>query len=220
MKVKWGAHTDGAGNEIHDEHGELTNAGRAWILARYEADWSHICPPRFAGACVDQLDPTARDRIATWTDTPGANLLILGPVGTGKTHAALAAGRERFLDDVTVEFVPVVDLLDRLRPDGRPCPHLRRTSWGVDEPLSWVEHFCNVELLILDDLGGEKASEWTAERLYLIVNDRWLNHRPTVATSNLGPDDLREAIGHRTYDRLRDGAVALQLGGESRRRPL
>lgn len=215
--MKWGAHTDADGNEIWTEDRELTAAGHAWLLAKYEEEWARYCPPRFRSARVDQLDPPARERIETWAATPGANLLLLGPVGTGKTHAALAAGRDRFFDDVRVEFIPVVDLLDRLRPDGRPCPHSRFTG-TVHESQTWTEYFCTVELLILDDLGGEKPSDWTAERLYLIVNDRWLNQRPTIATSNLAPADLKDAIGHRTYDRLRDGAIAVQLGGESRRR--
>lgn len=192
--------------------GRLTPAGIAWVTAREEERWlKGICPPRFREARIDTLTAEAREAVQRWSEGSG-NLLIIGPVGTGKTHTALAAARERYLaGQQGIRFAPVVELLDNLRPDARP----------VDEytpATQWMKVYAEAELLILDDIGGEKPSDWTAERLYLLVNDRWLNMRPTIATTNLAPADLKEAIGERTYDRLRDGAVAVQLGGESKRR--
>jgi DNA replication protein DnaC len=76
----------------------------------------------------------------------------------------------------------------------------------------------SVELLLIDDLGTERANEWTGERLYAVVNRRWLADLPTIATSNLEPEQLEEALGERTYSRLVGGALVLRIAGQDRRR--
>jgi len=169
-----------------------------------------LCPPRFRTARLDDLDLPVRHATGKWladldAGTAG-NLLILGPVGTGKTHAAIAAGRaavERAPGARRVLFRPVGDLLATLRPDG-----------GRDPAF-----YTSVDVLILDDLGAERLTDWGAEQLYLVANGRWLGCRPTVVTSNLAAGQLADALGERTWDRLRDGARALALSGGSRRRP-
>lgn len=169
--------------------------------------WEEVCPARFRGAALDGVDNVAvRGDLATWAAEAAAggaaNLVLVGPTGRGKTHAALAACREPFMAGRSVLFAPVVELLDALRPEG-----------GMS-----TEPYCEADVLVLDDLGGERATGWTAERLYLIVNRRWMERRPTVVTTNLEPAELTEAVGERTYDRLRDGAVMLRVGGERSRR--
>lgn len=72
--------------------------------------------------------------------------------------------------------------------------------------------------MVLDDLGGEHTSDWTIERLYLIINRRWLQQRPVIATANLTPDTLEAAIGPRIMSRLTHDAVRLRIGGADRRR--
>ncbi len=101
-------------------------------------------------------------------------------------------------------FWPVVELLDELRPGGNPA--------ALQEAL-------DTEILVLDDLGADRATDWTTERLYRIINRRWMEQRPIVATTNLETKDLRESLGERCYSRLvGDGAVCVRLGGEDRRR--
>lgn len=174
-----------------------------------ESDWQRIAPHRFRHARVDQLDGATGQAVAQWRRQPGRNLLLLGAVGVGKTHAALACARLAVEARMAVRFWPVVELLDALRP-GRP---------NADDTL---DRAARVPLLILDDLGGERPTDWTGERLYLLVNRRWLEQRPIIATSNLaaenGAGPLVDTIGLRTYDRLTDGAVTLRMGGRSRRR--
>ena len=205
--------------EFDEDHlnATWTEAGYRYAERRASEDWKNVAPPRFHGAMLDSLAPEQRQVVDEFlAAAPTPNLMLIGPVGSGKTHTALAAARELFVkQSLEVEFAPVVRLLDNMRPDAR-----NRGASEWEHGLPWIEFYSSVDVLVLDDLGGEKPSEWTAERLYLIVNERWLNQRPTVATTNLAPDDLKEAIGHRTYDRLRDGALALQLGGESWRKPL
>jgi hypothetical protein len=72
-------------------------------------------------------------------------------------------------------------------------------------------------VLLIDDLGIEKQSDWTEETLFGIIDARWRNCRPTIVTTNLTPLELRNTVGSRVYDRLKDGATALTIPGQSRR---
>jgi DNA replication protein DnaC len=130
--------------------------------------------------------------------------VLLGPVGVGKSHAAVAATRGLHHDGHEVQFLPVVELLDLLRPGG---------------PERALYDLANLDVLIVDDLGSERGTDWTAERLYALVNRRWLEETPTVFTSNLSPPDLQDALGERTFSRIvGNDAVTLTLSGRDRRR--
>ena len=169
------------------------------------ARWATMVPSRFAWAELPQLDDKVRPVIADWAANPaGRNLVLLGPVGTGKTHAALAAARERALAGDVVRFYPVVELLDHLRPSG---------------PEGTYGHLADLDLLVVDDLGTERATDWTDERLGALINRRWMEERPTIVTTNLEGPALLAALGERAYSRLTgSGTVALRLTGQDRRR--
>lgn len=185
-----------------------------------EQRWRDVCPQRFHGATLEWVErehgrPVV-DVLDRWRNSaPRPNLVLLGPVGTGKTSAALSVCRADWYDrGLSCEFWPIVELLDGLRPDG-----------GTE-----VADLTDVPRLIIDDLGAEKSTEWTTERLYAVVNRRWLEERPTVVTSNLPAtrasapaeyegDTLEDVIDSRLFSRLiGDGATVVQLTGRDRRR--
>lgn len=179
-------------------------------LARMRAmRWSMVCPQRFHSADLADFQGQLHDDLVAWAQlSPRPNLVLLGPVGVGKTHAAFAAVKADWLDrGLGVLFHPVVELLDSLRPGGP------EHAW--DELVS-------IERLLVDDLGTEKATDWTAERFGAMVNRRWLEERPVIATSNLEPGpggELETALGERTYSRLvGSDAVVLRMTGKDRRR--
>jgi DNA replication protein DnaC len=159
--------------------------------------------PRRYRAAVPRL-PETDDWLAGAAD--GAGMLLAGPTGTGKTHEAYGAVRAWAAAVVArtgvVIFGNVADLLDRARPDG---------------DLS-VPTIADADLLLLDDLGAFKASEWTAEALYRIVDRRWADCLPTLVTTNMPPDALREWVGDRLASRLAATLTVVPLTGKDLRR--
>lgn len=180
------------------------------VEERRARTWEANVPSRFHAAQLADLADTqpaeVTERLTDWAERPAArNLVLLGAVGVGKTHAAVAACRAaHFARGYDVAFLPVVELLDMLRPGG---------------PEHALPDLVGVDLLIVDDLGMERPTEWTAERMYALLNRRWLEQRPTVATTNLGPPELQAALGERLFSRVvGSDAVVLGLGGDDRRR--
>ena len=74
------------------------------------------------------------------------------------------------------------------------------------------------KLTVLDDLGAEKKSNWTLEKVYELIDARYRARRPTIVTSNLTPEELEEQIGPRAYDRLLEMCLPVVNRGTSYRR--
>lgn len=109
------------------------------------------------------------------------DLFLTGPAGTGKTHlaGALASAWLWKLGPREVEFHKVTRLLRWF--------HLRKPT----EYEAEVERLARLKVLVLDDLGVEKASEYNLGTLYDIIDARWMGRRRgLVVTSNLSPEDL------------------------------
>jgi DNA replication protein DnaC len=135
-------------------------------------------------------------------------LTLLGPVGTGKTHTALAVGWSWIGCGKGVLYYQVEDLLDALRSG--------YSTWqrGDPEGYSMILHFAqNVGLLILDDLGAQDEKVWATTKLDQIINSRYINGKPLLVTTNMGLDKLPERIA----DRLSEGML-VHLTGESYRK--
>ena len=167
------------------------------------AAWPNHVGRRFADARIDQLQGTLAQVASGWDGT--SNVLLLGNVGVGKTHAAAAmAYRSHVEHGRTLIFRSAPLLLDGMRP-------------GRDGSEQSRDRAIRVDLLVIDDLGSEKTSDWTGEQLGIVVDERYRDCRPTIVTSNLGPDRLRESIGERAWSRLYEGAVRHTIGGDDRR---
>ena len=175
-------------------------------------------PPRFRAPIEI---PAA---VTTWAERgdKAQGLYLAGQVGTGKTHAAWSAlqvwcmtTRTRPTSGPEVDwagryaapviFTRMTDLLDDLRPG--------------DDSRNRIRDCQQARLLVIDDVGAEKASEWTQERFYSIIDHRYANCLPLVVTSNIPPKDLAEQTGERSASRLAEMCEIVPMTGGDRRRP-
>ena len=118
-------------------------------------------------------------------------LFLQGGYGAGKTHLAAAIANFAVGMGVPTLFLTVPDLLDTLR-----------FSYAGDEN-TFEERFNdirNAKLLVLDDFGTQNATGWAQEKLFQIVNYRYINKLPTVITSNLALDEIEPRIRSRISD--------------------
>ena len=141
-------------------------------------------------------------------------LLLLGPPGVGKTHLAVAILRQVITTrGARGIFYDTRDLLRVIRSTYDQANQVAE----VDVLRPVIE----ADMLVLDDLGAEKTSEWVEETLNLIVNARYSARRTTVFTSNYeekgddtsDPDSLLCRIGYRMRSRLHEMCELLDLDG-------
>jgi DNA replication protein DnaC len=118
-------------------------------------------------------------------------LFLQGGPGSGKTHLAAAAANQAVSLGVPTLFLTVPDLLDTLRAayDSQDTTFERR-----------FEQVRTAQLLVLDDFGTQNASGWAQEKIFQIMNYRYINKLPTIITSNLLLDDIEERIRSRLAD--------------------
>lgn len=188
------------------QHARVTDDADDWDRVQGERNWKQRIPLRFHNATMQDVQEPARSMLEQWASQapgPTTNVVVVGPVGVGKTHAAVAALRICHEHGLLVAFAPIVEVLDALRPGG---------------PSDATDKLMHARVLLLDDLGAEKPTEWTAERLYAIVNRRWLNKLPTIVTTNVPAHELEHTVDIRLYSRLVHEAVAIHVGGNDRRR--
>ena len=192
------------GRDIPDHWPSPDEAAEEKLLEN-QKDWEGRIPSRLSRWTPDDLDGPALEAFHEWRECGGKrNVIIMGPVGTGKSVAGHAFLRHVHACGVwRCKAISTVRLMDMLRPSDEQVP---------------LDRVASMDVLMLDDLGSEKPSEWVEERLFMLMDDRWQWERPTIATTNLTPKRLREVLGDRTYSRLQDDAIALTLAGSDRRR--
>jgi DNA replication protein DnaC len=111
----------------------------------------------------------------------GRGLWFDGPVGTGKTSLAILVAKAARDAGHSYAVYPVPRLLAEIK-----------RTYDRDSTEGYMQVFrrlCSVDLLVLDDLGAEKQTEWVLEQLYSIVNERWQDERAIVVTTNVPDGD-------------------------------
>ncbi|MFD5031676.1 ATP-binding protein [Streptomyces sp. NPDC058405] len=144
----------------------------------------------------------------TATLAHGRSLLLLGPTGVGKTHQAYGALRDLAVTGVALNWLATssADMYAALRPRS-----------GVDSETEF-RRYAHARLLLIDDLGAAKASEWTEEINFRLVNNRYENQLPTLFTSNVLPGELTNRVGDRVASRLIEMCDRVVITGNDRRR--
>lgn len=137
----------------------------------------------------------------SYAENPRGWMVFMGTYGCGKTHLAAAIANYRAGMEQAPLFVVAPDLLDHLR-----------STFGPNSTVSYDELFEEVRsapLLILDDLGTQNATPWAREKLYQILNHRYVANMPTVITTSDKIEDVDPRIRSRMLDSRRCSIFAI-----------
>lgn len=184
-----------------------------WLRAQVEVKRSNVRalyerhrPDRYANASYGTLtgeqDPGGK--VARWLDSGPRALILAGRSRVGKTQAAYAIGNEANQAGLWVYGRTAADLSAALKPDG--------DQYAYDRAVG-------CDLLLVDDLGRERTTEWWTEQFHRIIDDRCGNKRRLIVTLNAPPDpekafqELAERYGHPVAERLIDGGAILAIDG-------
>jgi len=135
-------------------------------------------------------------------------LLLYGSYGCGKTHLAAAIANFAVEMGIPTLFITVPDLLDTLR-------------FSYDDPdATFEQRFDEIRtapLLVMDDFGTQNATEWAQEKLFQILNYRYINKLPLVVTTNLLLEEMEPRIRSRLDDP--DLVTRVNIKAQDYRRP-
>lgn len=112
----------------------------------------------------------------------GTGLIFIGKYGTGKTHLAFSIANQLLNKGIPVVFETLINLMEKLK-----------LGYEKDAEMGYYEIiklYCECDLLIIDDLGKEKLSEWVLEKLFQIVNTRYENMLPIIITTNYSENEI------------------------------
>ena len=138
-------------------------------------------------------------------------LLLMGPPGNGKTSLAVAIARRYAIDTegrAFIKFAHINDLLDKVK-----------ATWDEDqESMTIVDLVRGCDLLILDDLGQQRVTEWSSGQIRELLQYLWAEDRQVIITTNLDLAELSDALGaDSSISRLIGHCVVAQLAGSDRR---
>ncbi len=128
-------------------------------------------------------------------------LLLFGSVGTGKTFAAACIANALLEKNYSVVMVSLVTLID-----------------SADDIIRRMD---DIDLLILDDLGAERSTDYGFERIYAVADARYRSGKPVIYTSNLPLDTFKHSPDvrcARIYDRILERCYPVEFRGVSRRK--
>ncbi len=155
--------------------------------------------------CYDFAEKLAEGNLAE-------NLFIFGNVGTGKTHMCSAIAQYILSAGKSVVYLKSGNLLDVLRQ--------QKLNASADEASldKKIQAIRNADLLIIDDLGTENASDFVREQLLLIIDDRINKRLSWIISTNLAPNEIGAVYEDRLSDRILGLSKIIKFEGESVRR--
>ena len=127
------------------------------------------------------------------------SLIIMGKSDVGKTHLAAAIANKLIENDKTVLMERLTNLLDRIR-------ETYENNTKSENEL--IEIYSNADMLIIDDLGTEKISNWALEKLYTIIQNRYENGLPIIITTRFNKHGLIERFSYSKDPDLVDAIIS------------
>lgn len=140
----------------------------------------------------------------------GRGAIFCGKPGTGKTHLAVAIALHIMLCNKPALFTTVQRAVRRIKDAWR--------KGATESESDVIALYVHPDLLILDEIGVQFGSDFERNFLFDILNERYENKKPTLLLSNLDIEEIKEFLGARIFDRLKeDGAQCIVFDWESKR---
>lgn len=168
-------------------------------------DWNFSRDDRQRPELSDAMQQYAKYFDENFEESEG--LLLYGDVGTGKTYMAACVANAVIDQGYTA----------RVATFGQIGNEMQQT-W---EKQNYIDELCGFDLLIIDDLGAERKSEYMQEIVFNVIDTRCRAGGPLIVTTNLTADELSKPseMGHkRIYDRILEKCTPIKVDGQSRRR--
>jgi DNA replication protein DnaC len=180
-------------------------------------------PPRFQNRTLDNYCadlPEKKSALAAANDyadrfaealKTGSSLILCGLPGTGKTHLAIGVAHKIIGVGRTAVFTSAMNAIRRVRET------YRKESSETERDA--ISSFAKPDLVIIDEVGQQLGTDAEKVTLFDIINARYEAMRPMIVISNLDLNGIREYLGERAFDRLREGGGrAVQFTWPSHRR--
>lgn len=179
---------------------ENSGIGERFLESNFE-NYERKCMPAAFDVALQYAEKFDHNR--------GMGLIFTGNHGTGKTHLAAAIASHIIKNFyVTVNFVVFTDILSDIR---------NAIATGSNEVASIENQMCSSSLLIIDDLGKEKQSQFTNELLYRVVNTRYKEMLPLIITTNYTMQELAKRLDYAVFSRIVEMCRAVDMTGDDYR---
>lgn len=156
-------------------------------------------------------------------DGLSGGFFISGPCGIGKTYLAAAIMKLEIIRNsqgayridtcvrgiYDARFIPVVSLLTRIKASF--------SQEAQETEAEIISRISDLELLVLDDLGAEKSSDFVLQTIYTIMDMRSREHKPIIITSNLSLDEIAQKLSDRVASRIAGMCKVIVMTGKDRR---
>ena len=206
--------------KLHNQKTSIAayNAGQQYRL-NFKLNGANI-PMRYRTASINDEKPyisgtndqsklwhVAQQYIQKFNNGKGIGLMLHGGIGTGKTHLVCAIGNDLLKEDKTVAYTTIKEVVAGVQ-----------NSWKGDGELDFYNALTQPDLLILDEIGVQKDSDFERTVISTITDKRSRECKSTIAISNLPPEKISKMMGKRAYDRITAGGKYLfSLNGSSLR---
>jgi len=137
----------------------------------------------------------------------GKNIILTGKKGTGKTHLISAIIKNILKRNIKfkVFFFTLTNFLTKIKND-------------FSIYYNYFEDVANCDILIIEDLGQEKLSDFDKQTVFNLINERYRRKKSIFVTTNISGKGITEAIGSTTFSRIYEGASVFKMNGASVRK--
>lgn len=139
----------------------------------------------------------------------GMGMIFWGNVGRGKTFMAACIANQLIENNVPVMMTSFAKIVDDI--------------FSIQDKAAYFKEFNRYKLLIIDDLGAERQTDYAMEQVYKVIDDRYKNNLPMIITTNLTINELKapkKVEYSRIYDRILEKCVPVSFTGKNYRQEI